>query len=95
MRPVDGDNLEKRMIAAGIKYSDEIGGHTAMKLLKEEPTLKRKTAYWIANNICSNCRKSVKGLAIQLKYYYCPHCGYLMSGTWHDLDKMNEGNDYE
>lgn len=31
--------------------------------------------HWIANNICSNCWKSVKGYAIQQGYIFCPFCG--------------------
>lgn len=31
--------------------------------------------HWIANNICSNCWKSIKGYAIQQGYIFCPFCG--------------------
>lgn len=31
--------------------------------------------HWIANNICSNCWKSIKGYAIQQEYIFCPFCG--------------------
>ena len=39
---------------------------------------------WIANNICSICKKSVKGYAIQQKFYYCPNCGAKMGGTFEE-----------
>ena len=37
---------------------------------------------WIANNICSECRKSIMGYAIQNRYLYCPHCNAMMDGTF-------------
>lgn len=36
--------------------------------------MKRKP-HWIANNICSNCWKSINGYAIQQDYIFCPFCG--------------------
>ena len=40
--------------------------------------------HWIANNICSICKKSVKGYAIQQEFYYCPNCGAKMGGTFEE-----------
>lgn len=33
---------------------------------------------WIANRICSVCRKGLTEWAAQNSYYYCPHCGAKM-----------------
>lgn len=37
---------------------------------------------WIANNICSFCKKGIQGWAIQNEYLYCPHCNAMMDGTF-------------
>lgn len=31
--------------------------------------------HWIANNMCSECWKSIYGYAIQQGYIFCPYCG--------------------
>ena len=35
---------------------------------------------WIANRICSICRKGLTEWAAQNGYYYCPNCGAKMDG---------------
>ena len=35
-------------------------------------------ARWIANRICSNCRKELTEWAAQNGYFYCPNCGAKM-----------------
>ena len=35
-------------------------------------------ARWIANRICSNCRKELTEWAAQNGYLYCPNCGAKM-----------------
>lgn len=35
-------------------------------------------AHWIANNICSNCKQSITGWAIQQGYTECPNCHAIM-----------------
>jgi hypothetical protein len=35
-------------------------------------------ARWIANRICSSCRKELTEWAAQNGYFYCPNCGAKM-----------------
>lgn len=35
---------------------------------------------WIANRICSNCRKELTEWAAQNGYHFCPNCGANMDG---------------
>lgn len=62
------------------------------KCLDDLEKLKRSTysGRWIANNICSVCNKSIKGYAIQQKFYYCPNCGAKMGSTFEEICYKNE-----
>jgi len=47
-------------------------------------------AHWIANNICSHCKKSIFGYAIQQGYDRCPYCGAHMVPYERPKDKPND-----
>lgn len=63
------------------------GVQTCLDVLLEQPVVDAVPVVhgrWIANRICSICRKELTEWAAQNGYRYCPNCGA----------KMDGGNDY-
>ena len=54
----------------------------AHRIVTDAPAVKDREVYgrWIANRICSNCRKELTEWAAQNGYHFCPNCGANMDG---------------
>ena len=79
------DNTDYRLLFRnGIICVENELGHCVCEFYADDaPTVDAAEVVhsrWIANRICSNCRKELTEWAAQNGYLYCPHCGAKMDG---------------
>ena len=86
MRPIDADAYEEHLRQVGIKYTNEYGGHTAVKILHEEETLEVsqvRHGQWEnypshTYRRCSLCKMEWAKPQLNIRANYCPNCGAKM-----------------